>query len=94
MTMLNVKEWLKNRSNKQFEFILGENPMAWTCMRLSDGAKFYEGQIIKMMLLNIYVIKLHADEIHVDIKMEHYGGEIVELTIEINLLYAKSETMA
>jgi hypothetical protein len=86
--MLRVKDWLNSREEKQFEFIVGEYPGVRTIKRISDGVIFYEGQLIKMMSIHIYILKFHSDMISVSIKMEQNYDAVQEFKITANLLYS------
>lgn len=90
--MLKVKDWLKSKSPEiQFrhDFKKFVETGCRTVIRISDGAEFFEGQVIEMLCMRMNIIHFHNDHINVDVVLEVDGDEDVPHTCEINYLYHK-----
>lgn len=90
--MLKVKEWLKSKSPEiQFrhDFKKFVETGFKTVIRISDGAEFFEGQVIEMLYMRMNIIHFHNDHINVDVVLEIDNDEAVPRTYEINYLYHK-----
>lgn len=94
--MLKFKEWLRSKKPEiQFkhDFKKFVETGRKTVIRISDGAEFFEGQVIEMLYMRMNIIRFHNDHIHVDVVLEvdndEANDEAVPHTCEINYLYHK-----